>query len=57
MEEKSIMMVIYLLFGMAILLVVIGLLAYTGQLKFPKLDFWGMLGSFFDLLEGALPPI
>ena len=57
MEERSMMLIIYLLFGIAIVLVIVGLLTYTGQINFPQTDFWGMLGGLFDLFETKLPAI
>ena len=57
MEEKSMMLMIFMLFGIAVLLVVVGLLVYTGYIRFPSLDFWGVLGSMFEFFETKLPAI
>jgi membrane protein DedA with SNARE-associated domain len=57
MEDKVMMFIVYMIFGLGVILVIIGFLAYTGQLDLPKFDFWSMLGNMFGGLSSKLPPI
>ncbi|MEM5804498.1 MAG: hypothetical protein QXU82_01475 [Candidatus Aenigmatarchaeota archaeon] len=57
MEDKAVMLIIYLIFAVAIIMVIIGLLAYTGQLDLPKFDFWTGLAKMFENLGSKVPGI
>jgi len=57
MDEKHIMLLIYMIFAIAIIMVIVGFLAYSGQLDLPKFDFWSMLANMFGQLGSKLPPI